>query len=91
MKLAILLSALAGASAFAPNSQSVTSQTQLNAADLETLRGVGPETGNAVVSSFFSGQNACVRHLILAGNTRISTDSDVNCSPCYYFLYVVFG
>jgi hypothetical protein len=55
MKLAILLSALAGASAFAPNSQSVTSQTQLNAADLETLRGVGPETGNAVVSSFFSG------------------------------------
>ena len=53
MKLAILLSALAGASAFAPASHSVTSQTQLNAADLETLRGVGPETGNEVVSRVF--------------------------------------
>ena len=50
MKLAILLSAIAGASAFAPASQSATSQTQLNAADLDTLRGVGPETGNKVVS-----------------------------------------
>ena len=50
MKLAILLSAIAGASAFAPASQSTTSQTQLNAADLDTLRGVGPETGNKVVS-----------------------------------------
>lgn len=48
MKLAILLSAIAGASAFAPASQSVTSKTALNAADLQTLRGVGPETGNEV-------------------------------------------
>ena len=50
MKLAVLLSAIAGASAFAPASQSVTSQTQLNAVDIETLRGVGPETGGVVVS-----------------------------------------
>lgn len=58
MKLAILLSAIAGASAFAPASQSATSQTRLNAADLDTLRGVGPETGNKVVSKSFSVQNA---------------------------------
>ena len=50
MKLAILLSAIAGASAFAPASQQATSKTQLNAADLETLRGVGPETGGKIVS-----------------------------------------
>jgi len=59
MKLAILLSALAGASAFAPASQSVTSQTRLNAADLETLRGIGPETGNKVVSSSFLPKQKC--------------------------------
>ena len=57
MKLAILLSAIAGTSAFAPASQSATSQTRLNAADLDTLRGVGPETGNKVVSKSFSVQN----------------------------------
>ena len=51
MKLAVLLSVIAGASAFVPASQSTTSRVQLNAADLETLRGVGPETGGKVVSS----------------------------------------
>ena len=51
MKLAVLLSAIAGAGAFVPASQSTTSRVQLNAADLETLRGVGPETGGKVVSS----------------------------------------
>ena len=54
MKLTLLLTAsIAGVSAFAPTSQVTTSRTQLNAADLETLRGVGPETGGKVVSVFF--------------------------------------
>ena len=57
MKLAILLSTIAGASAFAPASHSATSQTKLNAVNLETLRGVGPETGNEVVSSEFLAIN----------------------------------
>jgi len=63
MKLAILLSALAGTSAFAPASQSVTSQTQLNAADLQTLRGVGPETGNEVFDPLELSQWAPIDHL----------------------------
>ena len=50
MNLAVLLSTcVAGVGAFAPTSNSVSSRTQLNAASLETLRGVGPETGNTVV------------------------------------------
>ena len=54
MKLTLLLTAsITGVSAFAPTSQVTTSRTQLNAADLETLRGVGPETGGKVVSVFF--------------------------------------
>ena len=54
MKLTLLLTAsIAGVSAFAPTGQVTTSRTQLNAADLETLRGVGPETGGKVVSVFF--------------------------------------
>jgi hypothetical protein len=53
MKLTLLLTAsIAGVSAFAPTGQVTTSRTQLNAADLETLRGVGPETGGNVVSVF---------------------------------------
>ena len=67
MKLAILLSAIAGASAFAPASQSATSQTRLNAADLDTLRGVGPETGNKVVSISFSVQKAGTCQFLLSG------------------------
>jgi len=63
MKLAILLSLLAGASAFAPASQSVTSQTRLNAADLETLRGVGPETGGEVFDPLELSQWAPIDHL----------------------------
>jgi hypothetical protein len=63
MKLAILLSAIAGASAFAPVSQSATSQTQLNAADLDTLRGVGPETGNKVFDPLELSQWAPIDHL----------------------------
>eukprot|EP00533_Pseudo-nitzschia_delicatissima_P015830 CAMPEP_0197262478 /NCGR_PEP_ID=MMETSP1432-20130617/517_1 /TAXON_ID=44447 /ORGANISM="Pseudo-nitzschia delicatissima, Strain UNC1205" /LENGTH=193 /DNA_ID=CAMNT_0042726779 /DNA_START=45 /DNA_END=626 /DNA_ORIENTATION=+ len=63
MKLAILLSAIAGASAFAPASQSTTSQTQLNAADLDTLRGVGPETGNKVFDPLELAQWAPIDHL----------------------------
>jgi len=63
MKLAILLSAIAGASAFAPASHSVTSQTQLNAVNLETLRGVGPETGNEVFDPLELAQWAPIDHL----------------------------
>mmetsp|Transcript_18057 Transcript_18057/g.37037 ORF Transcript_18057/g.37037 Transcript_18057/m.37037 type:complete len:194 (-) Transcript_18057:407-988(-) len=63
MKLAILLSAIAGTSAFAPASQSATSQTQLNAADLETLRGVGPETGGKVFDPLELSQWAPIDHL----------------------------
>jgi hypothetical protein len=50
MKIAVLLSAIAGASAFAPASQSVRVSSELNAADLSSMRGVGPETGGKVVS-----------------------------------------
>jgi len=63
MKLAILLSLIAGASAFAPATQSATSQTQLNSASLETLRGVGPETGNAVFDPLELSQWAPIDHL----------------------------
>ncbi|KAG7369254.1 chlorophyll A-B binding protein [Nitzschia inconspicua] len=49
MKIAVLLSAIAGASAFAPASQSArVSSSALNAADLSSMRGVGPETGGRV-------------------------------------------
>ena len=44
------LSAIAGANAFAPASQ-VSKSTQLGAAELDSLRGVGPETGGKVVSN----------------------------------------
>jgi len=63
MKLAILLSAIAGASAFAPASHSATSQTKLNAVNLETLRGVGPETGNEVFDPLELAQWAPIDHL----------------------------
>uniref|UniRef100_A0A7S4A9S4 Plastid light harvesting protein n=2 Tax=Pseudo-nitzschia australis TaxID=44445 RepID=A0A7S4A9S4_9STRA len=63
MKLAILLSAIAGASAFAPASQQATSKTQLNAADLETLRGVGPETGGKIFDPWELSQWAPIDHL----------------------------
>jgi hypothetical protein len=58
MKTALILSVIAGASAFAPASQSARS-TQLAAADINSLRGVGPETGGKVVSS-----TACNRTLL---------------------------
>ena len=51
MKTTLLLTAIAGASAFAPASQSARPASQLSAAtDLEGLRGIGPETGNQIVS-----------------------------------------
>ena len=64
MKLAVILSAIAGASAFAPVQQS--SQTvQLNAAtDLDGLRGVGPETGGKVVSILVGVSILAVGHRI---------------------------
>lgn len=63
MKLAVLLSVIAGASAFVPASQSTTSRVQLNAADLETLRGVGPETGGKVFDPWELAQWAPLDHL----------------------------
>ena len=45
------LSAIAGANAFAPSAQ-VSKSTQLGAAELDSLRGVGPETGGKVVRIF---------------------------------------
>jgi len=63
MKLPILLSAIAGASAFAPAGQQAASKTQLNAADLETLRGVGPETGGKIFDPFELSQWAPIDHL----------------------------
>jgi Na+-transporting methylmalonyl-CoA/oxaloacetate decarboxylase beta subunit len=52
MKIAVLLSAIAGVSAFAPASQSAARVgSELNAADLSSMRGVGPETAGKVVST----------------------------------------
>ena len=50
MKIACLLTAIAGASAFAPASQPARVESQLSA-DLSGIRGVGPETAGKVVSS----------------------------------------
>ena len=58
MKVALFLSAIAGASAFAPASQPARAASQLSAsADLEGLRGIGPETGGQIVSSIQSNNN----------------------------------
>lgn len=51
MKTTLFLTAIAGASAFAPASQSSRVAVELNAAELDGLRGVGPETGGKVVST----------------------------------------
>lgn len=52
MKIALFLSAIAGASAFAPASQISRATSQLNsAAELEGIRGRGPETAGKIVSS----------------------------------------
>ena len=50
MKTTLFLTAIAGASAFAPASQSSRVGLSLNAAELDGLRGVGPETGGKIVS-----------------------------------------
>ena len=58
MKVALFLSAIAGASAFAPASQPARAASQLSAsADLEGLRGIGPETGGQIVSSNTADNN----------------------------------
>ncbi|KAL3920208.1 MAG: hypothetical protein SGILL_003378, partial [Bacillariaceae sp.] len=62
MKIALLLSAIAGASAFAP-SQNGRVATNLNAADLSSLRGVGPETGGKVFDPCELAQWAPLDHL----------------------------
>jgi hypothetical protein len=54
MKVILILSAIAGASAFAPASQSARTSSLAVSADLQGLRGVGPETGNAIVSGDFA-------------------------------------
>ena len=51
MKIAIAASLLATATAFAPTQQSARSVTSVHAsAELESMIGVGPETGNKIVS-----------------------------------------
>jgi hypothetical protein len=54
MKAALILSAIAGASAFAPASQSARTSALAVSADLQGVRGVGPETANAIVSGGFA-------------------------------------
>lgn len=49
MKVALILSALAGANAFAPASQSRAATTLAASAELEGMRGLGPENGYTVV------------------------------------------
>ncbi|KAL3930991.1 MAG: hypothetical protein SGBAC_011515 [Bacillariaceae sp.] len=56
------LSAIAGASAFAP-ANPVSKSTQLAAAELESLRGVGPETGGKVYDPFGVADMAPLDHL----------------------------
>mmetsp|Transcript_24162 Transcript_24162/g.26958 ORF Transcript_24162/g.26958 Transcript_24162/m.26958 type:complete len:196 (-) Transcript_24162:206-793(-) len=64
MKLAVLITvAISGVSAFVPTSQSISSPTQLNAVDLETLRGIGPETGSKVWDPLELAQWAPLDHL----------------------------
>ncbi len=66
MKSVLFFSAIAGASAFAPVSQSTRAVSELvAAASLEGLRGVGPETGNKIVSREW----AKCRHTYLDGMT----------------------
>ena len=50
MKIALFLTAVAGASAFAPVQQPARLDSQLKAAELEGMRGVGPETAGKIVS-----------------------------------------
>lgn len=50
MKIALFLTAIAGASAFAPVNQPSRASSQLNAGELEGIRGVGPETAGKIVS-----------------------------------------
>eukprot|EP00526_Cylindrotheca_closterium_P025633 CAMPEP_0113617482 /NCGR_PEP_ID=MMETSP0017_2-20120614/8805_1 /TAXON_ID=2856 /ORGANISM="Cylindrotheca closterium" /LENGTH=74 /DNA_ID=CAMNT_0000526883 /DNA_START=26 /DNA_END=246 /DNA_ORIENTATION=+ /assembly_acc=CAM_ASM_000147 len=56
------LSAITGASAFAPANQASKS-TQLAAAELDSLRGVGPETGGKVYDPFGVADMAPLDHL----------------------------
>lgn len=53
MKVALFFSAIAGASAFAPASQPARVASELSAAaELDGMRGTGPETGGKVVSGY---------------------------------------
>lgn len=55
MKVALFLSAIAGASAFAPSAPSNVATSLAASADLESLRGGnGPETGGKIVRSCVS-------------------------------------
>ena len=49
MKVALLISALAGANAFAPASQSRAATSLAASAELDNMRGLGPENGYTVV------------------------------------------
>lgn len=64
MKLAFLLiTSFVGVSGFAPSGNSALSQTQLNAASLDDIRGVSVETGNAVFDPWELAQWAPLDHL----------------------------
>jgi hypothetical protein len=54
MKVALILSAIAGASAFAPASQSARTSALAVSAELDGIRGIGPETGGKIVSGDFA-------------------------------------
>mmetsp|Transcript_25341 Transcript_25341/g.72983 ORF Transcript_25341/g.72983 Transcript_25341/m.72983 type:complete len:197 (-) Transcript_25341:278-868(-) len=62
MKIACLLTAIAGASAFAPASQPTRASSQL-AADLSGIRGVGPETAGKIFDPLDLAQWAPIEHL----------------------------
>jgi hypothetical protein len=53
MKIALFLTAIAGASAFAPVNQPTRASSQLNAG-LDGIRGVGPETAGKIVSKVYN-------------------------------------
>lgn len=64
MKVALLISALAGANAFAPASQSRAATSLAASAELDNMRGLGPENGYTVVREL-RGVCSCHRCLYI--------------------------
>jgi hypothetical protein len=63
MKIALILSAIAGASAFAPVSQTARTSALAVSAELQGIRGIGPETGGKVFDPLELAQWAPIEHL----------------------------